>query len=71
MGEPPTGAPLGERVRRQNRPALPRHVWVDDAPGLLVEWSRADDGQWWGRTVLAPGGVPEISWVRAEQLRPR
>ncbi|OYO16650.1 hypothetical protein CGZ93_17980 [Enemella dayhoffiae] len=52
-----------------SRPSLPRHVWVDGEPGLLLEWDRRADG-WWGRVVTSEGGQAVESWVRADRLRP-
>ena len=66
----PDNRPLTERLGLRKPPRkLPCHVWVDEDPGVLLEWQQVE-GVWWGRVVVVSGGRAELAMVRADRLRP-
>jgi len=72
--QPPPAAPRPER-------GLPGHVWVQTVhgvvAGLLMEWERRGDADWFGRVVCMQRGAPGSSswvgvedWVPANRIKP-
>ena len=61
---------------------MPKHVWVNvtsnpanRAPGVLLDWRRADGGCWEAFVLWAEGGGnvrcrARLEWVRSEHVKP-